>query len=106
MLVVFLAAMSWYFSAVSVVEYKVATGNLFAEVMGTGTLEARVKSTISSKISGRLQEILVVQGDKVVSGQLLFTLEDSDLRQQVEIAKATLVFWKASLDLRGCPALR
>lgn len=94
---VLLAGSSWYFSAISVIEYSVAKGNVVAEVMGTGTLEARVKSTISSKISGRLQEILVDQGDKVSAGQLLFTLEDSDLRQQVEIAKATLVFWNASL---------
>lgn len=89
---------SWYFAAVSVVEYKVGTGNIVAEVMGTGTLEARVKSTISSKIPGRLQEIPVDQADKVSSGQLLFTLEDSELKQQVEIAKATLDFWQASLD--------
>ena len=30
----------WYFAAVPVAEYRVETGELVAEVMGTGTLEA------------------------------------------------------------------
>ena len=65
--------------------------------MGTGTLEARVKSTVSPKISGRVNEILADQGDRVQAGQLLFTLDDTELKQQAEIAEATLEFWKASL---------
>jgi HlyD family secretion protein len=67
-------------------------------VMGTGTLEARVKSTISPKIAGRIHEILVDQGDRVSAGKLLFTLDDAELKQQVEIAQASTALWKASLD--------
>lgn len=98
MLAVVAAGSYWYFAAVPVVEHRVETGELVAEVMGTGTLEARVKSTISPKISGRIQEIAVDQGDRVKAGQLLFTLDDAELKQQVEIAQATITSWQASLE--------
>ena len=88
----------WYFAAVPVVEHAIETGALVAEVMGTGTLEARVKSTISPKIAGRVHEVFVDQGDQVKAGQPLFTLDDAELKQQVEIAQATLALWQASLD--------
>ena len=97
-LAIVVAGSYWYFAAVPVVEHRVESGALVAEVMGTGTLEARVKSTISPKIAGRVHEILVDQGDQVRAGQLLFTLDDAELKQQVEIAEATVVFWQASLD--------
>ena len=61
-----------------------------AEVMGTGTLEARVKTTVSARIQERLAEVLVDQGDKVKAGQLLARLDDAEIKQQVAIAEATL----------------
>lgn len=60
------------------------------EVMGTGTLEARVKTTVSARIQERLAEVLVDQGDKVKAGQLLARLDDAEIKQQVSIAEATL----------------
>jgi multidrug resistance efflux pump len=68
----------------------VTRGELAAEVMGTGTLEARVKTTVSARIQERLVEILADQGDTVTSGQLLARLDDAELSQQVSIAEATL----------------
>jgi RND family efflux transporter MFP subunit len=91
------AAGYWYFAPVPVIAYQVRNDSIVSEVMGTGTLEARVKSTVSPKISGRVNEILADQGDRVQAGQLLFTLDDTELNQQAEIAQATLEFWKASL---------
>jgi RND family efflux transporter MFP subunit len=96
--VVLAAGLRWYFAAVPVVEHRIETGVLVAEVMGTGTLEARIKSTISPKIAGRVHEVFVDQGDHVKAGQPLFTLDDAELKQQVEIAQATLALWQASLD--------
>jgi HlyD family secretion protein len=60
------------------------------EVMGTGTLEARVKTTVSARIQERLAEVLVDQGGKVKAGQLLARLDDAEIKQQVAIAEATL----------------
>ena len=36
-----------------------------SEVMGTGTLEARISTTISPKIAGRIGQTLADQGDRV-----------------------------------------
>ena len=92
------AGVYWYFAPVPVSAHRVEKGELVAEVMGTGTLEARVKSTISPKIAGRVHEICVDQGDRVQAKQLLFTLDDAELKQQVEIAQATIDAWNASLE--------
>jgi HlyD family secretion protein len=76
----------------------VRTGTISAEAMGTGTLKARIRASISPKISGRIAQVLVDQGDKVNKGQQLVLLEDDDLRQQVEIAKAELAAAHASVE--------
>ncbi len=76
----------------------VAAGSITAEVMGTGTLEARYPSTISPKITGVITQMLVDQGDRIEAGQLLVTLYDGDLRQQVAMAKADTGATQASLD--------
>lgn len=78
------------FRPVAVIAHQVAKGELRGEVMGTGTLEARVKTTISPRIQKRLAEVFVDQGDPVKSGQLLVRLDDAELKQQVAVAEATL----------------
>lgn len=71
---------------------------IVSEVMGTGTLEARVSTTISPKIAGRIGRVLVDQGDSVEAGQLLVQLDDEELQQQVEIARANLEASRAALQ--------
>lgn len=88
-----LAAFAVYkfkFAPMPVVGHIVTRGEIVAEVMGTGTLEPRVKTTISARIQERLAEVLVDQGDSVKAGQLLARLEDAESKQQVAIADATL----------------
>ncbi len=55
------------FAPVPVVAYTVARGEIVAEVMGAGTLEARVKTTVSARIQERLLEVRVDQGDNHIS---------------------------------------
>jgi HlyD family secretion protein len=86
------------FAPVPVVTAQVASGQVVAEVMGTGTLEARVKTTISPRIQERLAEVLVDQNDRVASGQLLARLDDGELKQQVEVANATLEGARATAE--------
>jgi HlyD family secretion protein len=87
-----------HFAPVPVAGSVAAMGPILSEVMGTGTLEARVQATISPKISGLLTGVLVDQGDRVTKGQLLVALDDGDLRAQVEMAKADLAAVKAGVD--------
>jgi HlyD family secretion protein len=93
------AAVYWFkLSPLPVREHRLERGQIVAEVMGTGTLEARVKVTISPKISGRIKEVHADQGDRVSAGNLMVRLDDEELNQQVEIAKANVDAAKASID--------
>jgi HlyD family secretion protein len=91
-----IAYFAW--SPVAVTAHTLQRGDIVAEVMGTGTLEARVKSTISPKISGRIKEILADQGQRVKAGQTLVRLDDEDLMQQVEIARAGVATSQAGVE--------
>jgi len=86
------------FRPLPVIGYDVANGPLSSEVMGTGTLEARVKTTISPRLQERLAEVLVDQNDVVRAGQLLARLDDGELRQQVEVAEAGLAAARATVE--------
>ena len=78
------------FAPVAVTSHTVERGTIVVEVMGTGTLEARVETTISPKISGRVVEVLVDQGSRVAAGDVLARLDDDELNQQVAIAQANV----------------
>lgn len=95
-----LASIVYYvrFRAMPVSAHTVATGEVVGEVMGTGTLEARVKTTISARIQDRLDKVLVDQGATVKADQLLARLDDAESSQQVAIAEATLASAKQSAE--------
>ena len=86
------------YAPVPVTACKVAVGPIVAEVMGYGTLQARVKTTITPRIAEQLAEVLVDQGDIVTNGQLLARLDDAEPRRLVEIAQATLEAARATAE--------
>lgn len=86
------------FSPVTIEGHRVVRGEITAEVMGTGTLEAKVQSVVGAKISGRISELLVDQGDSILAGDVLVRLDDSELRQQVEIARSANEAAQATVD--------
>jgi len=93
------AGLAWLkLKPVAVVAVEAQTGPLVVEVMGTGTLEARVKTTISPRIQEHLDEVLVDQGDAVLEGQLLAKLNDSDILAQIEVATASLAAAEAGVE--------
>ena len=86
------------FAPVPVSVHLVDQGNLVEEVFGTGTLESHFKASISPKISGLITEVRVDQGDRVKAGEVLFRLDDRDLKRQVEIAESDLAAARAAVD--------
>jgi RND family efflux transporter MFP subunit len=63
----------------------------------TGYVIARRQATVSSKISGKLEEVLIEEGVRVEAGQLLARLDDSDAKAQLDLALARLAAAKARL---------
>jgi multidrug efflux pump subunit AcrA (membrane-fusion protein) len=73
----------------------------------SGTVEA-VEVAIAPELSGRVAEVLVEQGDRVATGDLVLRLDDSLLQAQrqrsvtaLEAAKKNLVVAQAGLKLAG-----
>lgn len=94
-----IAGIVWYIRSqpIPVESHTVSTGPVVRSVMGTGTLEARIRTTISPKIQGRIADVLVDQGSVVKAGQLLVRLDDEDLAQQVRMASAGIGSSEATL---------
>ncbi len=86
------------FVPVTVTTQPAAVGEVVAEVMGTGTLEAHYQTLIGSKIQGLIVELLVDQNDWVKSGQLLARLDDSDLKREVAAQEAVLNASEATVE--------
>lgn len=77
------------FAAVPVAAHTVATGEVRAEVMGTGTLDTHFKAAASPKVfQSRLVQVLVDQNAFVTNSQLLAVLGISVLASLLGIWKA------------------
>jgi HlyD family secretion protein len=96
--VVVFAIYRFKFAPTPVLAQPAKSGPIVAVVLGTGTLEARIKTTISPRIQERLAEVLVDQNDLVKNGQLLARLDDGELKMQAEVATASLAAARASLE--------
>lgn len=57
------------------------------------------QSTISAKILGRIQALVVNENDTVQAGQLLVQIDDSDLRAQENQSKASLAYAQQNVTL-------
>ena len=62
-----------------------------------GYITARREATVSSKITGRLAEVLIEEGESVEAGQVLARLDDVDARAALELAQARLTAARAQL---------
>ena len=64
----------------------------------SGYVVARRAATVASKITGKMVELDIEEGDKVKEGQVLARLDDSNVRASMEQAKAQHAFAQASLS--------
>ncbi len=66
----------------------------------TGTLRARSQVDIAPRISGRIARLMIDIGDIVERGDLIARLDDDELIQDVEQARADLLVAQATLEER------
>lgn len=81
-------ALGWRERPVDVRAIAVDQGPVRAEAAGTGTLESDLQVSMAFTMPGRILSIAVDQGDRVVAGQVLGTLDVTDVAQQISVASA------------------
>jgi RND family efflux transporter MFP subunit len=57
-------------------------------IRSTGTVHARETAVVSAQVVGRIQQVLVREGDSVRAGQTMVVLDDAALRASVDQAEA------------------
>ena len=72
-------------------------GNENSVLDATGYVIARRMATVSSKVTGKVVEVLIEEGMVVEEGQLLASLDDSINRAQLALAESQLVSADAAL---------
>ena len=74
------------------------SGPVQASVLdATGYVVARRQATVSSKITGKVTEVLIEEGKQVKEGDVLARIDDTNVRAQLELAKAQLTEIKVRL---------
>ncbi len=69
-------------------------------VAGVGIVEAKDKNLVlSARTSGILKTVLVHTGDSIKKGELLFSLDDSALEQQITVAKQESILAQMKLKV-------
>ena len=99
-----LAAAAWqYFGRESAPEFRMApviklgTGSRGAVLDASGYVVARRVATVSAKITGKVREVLIEEGQTVKAGQVLATLDLVDADAQLALSKAQLAVAKSNV---------
>ena len=64
----------------------------------SGYVTARRAATVSSKVTGKVVEVLIEEGMRVKEGQVLARLDDTNVRASLVLAQAQLASAKAALE--------
>lgn len=96
----------WSFVAIAVAAIAIIAGSLIVRslhsvgstIAGSGTIEA-IQVDIASKVSGRIQSLLVHDGDRVKTGEAVARIDPADARLALSQARADLDAAKAHLSL-------
>jgi len=75
----------------------VERGTLRVSVDATGSVAPETRLDLSFKSAGRVEEIIIVEGDQVEAGEVLARLETADLRPALIQAQASLAISEAQL---------
>jgi RND family efflux transporter MFP subunit len=69
-----------------------------AVLHGSGYVTARREATVSAKVTGKVEEVLIEEGMKVKDRQILARLDDSNLKTSLDVAQAQLESTRLSLE--------
>ncbi len=93
------AAAGWWFLRERPIEVEVATAvaapsgespRAAAVLDASGYVVARREATVSSKVTGKIVEVLIEEGMIVTEGQIVARLDDSSVRPELELAHSQL----------------
>lgn len=74
-----------------------ASGTERTVLNASGYVTARREATVSSKVTGKVVEVLIEEGMKVKEGQVLARLDDTNVKTSLDLAQAQLVSAKNAL---------
>lgn len=101
-LLVIAAALAWFFNRDEAIEVTVATARAMpASSAGTSVLDAtgyvtaRRQATVSAKITGKVRDVRIEEGQRVAAGEILATLDDSEALVEVELRRAQVASARA-----------
>lgn len=63
----------------------------------TGYVTARRQATVSAKITGKVREVLIEEGQRVADGEVLATLDDTEAQASLALYRAQLAAAKAQV---------
>ncbi len=78
----------------------VTIGRINEKISLTGNLKAKQMVDVTSRISGRITQVLVDTGLPVARGALIAVVEDDEIKQQIERSKASISVADASIGQR------
>ena len=64
----------------------------------TGYITARRIATVSAKVTGKVREVMIEEGQRVEEGQVLATLDDAEAQAELALRRAQLASARARLD--------
>lgn len=64
----------------------------------SGYVTARREATVSSKITGKVTQVLIEEGDHVQEGQVLARLDDANVQANLQLAQAQFASAKTALE--------
>jgi RND family efflux transporter MFP subunit len=104
LLIVVVALAAWYFTRPGLPRVHSATAKAISGAASAGSIldasgyvVARRQATVASKITARMVELDIEEGDHVKAGQIIAKLDDSNIRAAFNQSSAQLDFAKASL---------
>jgi HlyD family secretion protein len=100
-----IAALVWWFTRsrptevrTVLVQEPVSGGGNATLLNAAGYVTARREATVSSKVTGKVMEVLIEEGMKVEAGQILAKIDSSNVEKSLALAEAQAVSARKALD--------